>query len=734
MEACYGTPLATLPTAPAKLKSGGQVTLAVRSGEPAGRIVIMEDQSRGQRVRSFQVDVKLGSEGETPSWQPLLKAESIGHKRIIALNTSQTLAGNPRVLSAVRLTVVDAVGTATIRSMAVFAESGCALPPAPPSPPCQLVADYEYTGAQVGAKLGGQSVALCCSACRAKAHCVGFARTAAGQCTLFKALGGGSVVPGSTSGSPAQDDAASAPVGLDSAASTQALGNGLSSLKTDDRAASAIDLDATPWQFAPDPLGVGVSERWYDTTARAELERTIITPGAWEAQGVGNATELMHSQYLGVGWYRKTVHLPAEIAAGSSLWLWIGGAPGGVMRSANVWANGAHVGRHVGYLEPLHMDLTHAVGSSTTVTVAVAVDSRWNRTEDPLWGSGSLWNYGGSGAGGGGGDGYSFGGYGGIVGHARLLLRQRAYFEDSVLVTCSPATGSASATAVAAADWTCDVQFTLVGNVSPTDSVSVQVCSWNDPAAPCVSKTASAATHQARMQVSLTIEDAQLWVPGTREYQANLYIASIELSSKAATLDQRQTRFGCRQVRADGPRVEFNGEAVFLRGYGDDGNYATTAAPPMDKDFYLRQLTSMKALGYNFIRFHTHSMPTELFDAADEVHADLQPALTALCSRTSDFAAALSPRRVCYSILSRVVSWRPARFCRVTARRPWHLSSCPPAPSHLSAWHALRPGIRDELRLPHQMGQSCDAGCQRDLQPFVRVSGQAAQSPPVNFR
>ena len=122
MEACYGTPLATLPTAPAKLESGGQVTLAVRSGEPAGRIVIMEDQSRGQRVRSFQVDVKLGSEGETPSWQPLLKAESIGHKRIIALNTSQTLAGNPRVLSAVRLTVVDAVGTATIRSMAVYAE------------------------------------------------------------------------------------------------------------------------------------------------------------------------------------------------------------------------------------------------------------------------------------------------------------------------------------------------------------------------------------------------------------------------------------------------------------------------------------------------------------------------------------------------------------------------------------------------------------------------------------
>ena len=39
----------------------------------------------------------------------------------------------------------------------------------------------------------------------------------------------------------------------------------------------------------------------------------------------------------------------------------------------------------------------------------------------------------------------------------------------------------------------------------------------------------------------------------------------------------------------------------------------------MEKDFYLSQLRSMRNLGYNFIRFHTHSMPTELLDAADEL-------------------------------------------------------------------------------------------------------------------
>ena len=377
---------------------------------------------------------------------------------------------------------------------------------------------------------------------------------------------------------------------------------------------SFFDLDAAPWEFEADPGEVGAQERWYDAGAKPRLERTIATPGAWEAQGVGNTTALMHHQLLGVGWYRKTVALN-RTAAGQSLWLWIGGAPGGVMRSASVWANGVHIGRHVGYLEPLEMELTHAVGGSSSLTLTVAVDSRWNRTEDPLWGSGSLWNYGGVGTGGGGGDGFSFGGYGGIVGHARLLLRERAWIEDSVLVSCAPSHTSS------AGDWACRVQLSLLGQVSAgSDTVDVSICSWNSPDAPCVNASGKAGPAGARGELAVTIPEAKLWVPGTRQPQANLYTATIVLSDGSGrVLDSSDTRFGVRSVNAEGPRIEFNGEAVFLRGYGDDGNYATTAAPPTDKDFYLSQLRSMRNLGYNFIRFHTHSMPTELLDAADEL-------------------------------------------------------------------------------------------------------------------
>ena len=159
---------------------------------------------------------------------------------------------------------------------------------------------------------------------------------------------------------------------------------------------------------------------------------------------------------MGVGWYRKSIAVNlTNVAVPASVWLWIGGAPGGVMRSANVWANGIHIGEHVGYIAPLEMDLTHALGSTGSVLLTVAVDSRWNRTIDPLWGSGSLWNKGGTSSSwdqGGGGDGFSFGGYGGIIGHARLLLRQRVWIEDSVHVQCKPESGL---------DWLCSVQFSL---------------------------------------------------------------------------------------------------------------------------------------------------------------------------------------------------------------------------------------------------------------------------------
>ena len=193
VRGCFGTPVSSMGTA--QVASGEDVTMAVSSSKPIGRIVIMEDQTLGQRIRRFTVEVMPSASGQTiGAWQTVVTAESVGHKRIVALNTSSSL-------SSVRLTVLDSVGAARIRSMAVYAAEGCVTPPAPPAAPCELVEDYEYSGVALNT-LAGQSVPECCAACRKDARCVGFARKLSGHCELFKALGGATVVEGSISGSP----------------------------------------------------------------------------------------------------------------------------------------------------------------------------------------------------------------------------------------------------------------------------------------------------------------------------------------------------------------------------------------------------------------------------------------------------------------------------------------------------------------------------------------------------
>jgi hypothetical protein len=92
-----------------------------------------------------------------------------------------------------------------LRSIAAFAAAGCTLPPAPPSPPCEVQTDFEYTGNSLGQPSVRPSVAACCAACRAVAakKCVGFAYALASrQCAMLGSTGGAEQAAGITSGAP----------------------------------------------------------------------------------------------------------------------------------------------------------------------------------------------------------------------------------------------------------------------------------------------------------------------------------------------------------------------------------------------------------------------------------------------------------------------------------------------------------------------------------------------------
>ena len=214
-----------------------------------------------------------------------------------------------------------------------------------------------------------------------------------------------------------------------------------------------------------------------------------------------------------------------------------------------------------------------------------------------------------------------------MIGHAKVLVRQRAWLEDSVHVACKDILSSSSG------DWQCSVKFALVGRFSAADRVSLTVCEssgaggctrWGAPISREVEvgvSSSSSGSTSPRMAITVTIWDAKLWVPGTKAAQTSLYFANLTLhgGGNDGLSAQKSTRFGVRSLSTDGNRIRMNGEPLFLRGYGDDGQYAFTGAPPMDRQYYMAQLTGMKMLGYNFIRFHTHSMPDVFHEVADEL-------------------------------------------------------------------------------------------------------------------
>ncbi len=87
--------------------------LVLTLAEPAvvDHIVLMEDITQGERVRSYVVDAGIGGE-----WEQVAAGSSIGHKKIDRIP--------PTRLDSVRLHVVDAVDQPQIRSLAAFGPGG----------------------------------------------------------------------------------------------------------------------------------------------------------------------------------------------------------------------------------------------------------------------------------------------------------------------------------------------------------------------------------------------------------------------------------------------------------------------------------------------------------------------------------------------------------------------------------------------------------------------------------
>lgn len=78
-------------------------------------------------------------------------------------------------------------------------------------------------------------------------------------------------------------------------------------------------------------------------------------------------------------------------------------------------------------------------------------------------------------------------------------------------------------------------------------------------------------------------------------------------------------KFGIRRLTATGTKLYLNGEPYYFRGICEHCYHPITVHPTRDKAYYGRVIRTLKSLGFNSIRFHTHVPMKEYAEAADEM-------------------------------------------------------------------------------------------------------------------
>src|SRR5262245_30674831 len=91
--------------------------------------------------------------------------------------------------------------------------------------------------------------------------------------------------------------------------------------------------------LAADRPTVSLDGKWeFRFGPEGPFDRMLNVPGCWDAQGVGEPTDKMRHNAIGVGWYRRTFEVPPDWR-GRHVWLIVGG----VHRSAVVRVNDVQV-------------------------------------------------------------------------------------------------------------------------------------------------------------------------------------------------------------------------------------------------------------------------------------------------------------------------------------------------------------------------------------------------------
>ncbi len=344
------------------------------------------------------------------------------------------------------------------------------------------------------------------------------------------------------------------------------------------------------WSFQLDPDNFGDQEQWQAPAKK--LSGTIIVPGAWDAQGYGPETDKMRHNFIGKGWYKRTVYVPAA-GEGHRFYLKFGG----VYRDVRVWVNGREAGYHIGYVSQFEFDVTPFVQPGRPAEITLCVNSKQQIDIDPLMGCIDIIDH-------------LFSFWGGIQGHVDLERRNATWLDELFVQP------QLSADRVL-------VSARVSGAAGGADTVRLEVFGPDGNQAATSELLLIRAFAGERLEISAGLPGAPRWTPESPK----LHRGRLTLLQGQQVVDTIETRFGMRSIEIRGSDFYVNGIKYYLNGYGDDAVYVETIAPPSDKQFYLDRLKVAKNYGFNFVRHHSHFVNPEYYEACDEIGMFVSPEL-----------------------------------------------------------------------------------------------------------
>jgi len=380
-----------------------------------------------------------------------------------------------------------------------------------------------------------------------------------------------------------------------------------------------IDLAGT-WNFAIDPSGKGISEKWF----RNKLADTITLPGSMTSNGKGDEVTLATpwtgqivdssyyknpeyakyreagniripfwlqplKYYKGAAWYQKEVLIPED---------WNNKFIGLFLErchwESRLWIDDREVGMRNSLGTPHKYELTNLLTPGKH-RLTLSIDNRVKEI-DPGVNSHSIsdhtqtnWN--------------------GIVG--QLYLEMRPFLNISNIQVYPDIWNK---------KFNAQVSVNNPALIPVKVNLQLSVTGAGTPESQFRKYSLAPGENVLTMEYPMG-KEVKLW----NEFHPEIYHLTVKLTDQASkATDTCHTTFGMREFKAVGKQLQINGKPTFLRGTLECAIFPKTGYPATDAGEWLRIFNICRSHGLNHMRFHSWCPPNAAFDAADQTGFYLQ--------------------------------------------------------------------------------------------------------------